>query len=230
MKSRGLTIIAGALCVLLASAASGQDDKRATREREALRRAQQALRGAQEQQTTLQREKAALAAEQEKLVEAAKRNGAQLGAAQAQAGRSRAELTRVRAELETLRGELETLRSTSTAQQQALQARGDEQAQQLQQAQRLLAERAQALSAVAQLLERSTTSLADAEAKNRQLHAIGLKVIDDYRGKGGDGSPGVRDPFFGLKQVQLEDRAEALRTELDALRVAHGLPAAAAPR
>lgn len=230
MKSCGLTIIAGILCVLLATSASAQDDKRATREREALRRTQQALRSAQEQQTTLQREKAALAAEKEKLNEAVQRNGAQLGAAQAQAGRSRSELAQARAELEQSRSELETLRKSSTTQQQSLQTHGDELAQQLQQTQRLLAERSQALSSVAVLLERSTLALTDAEAKNRQLYGIGLKLIDDYRGKGNDGGLAVRDPFFGLKQVQLEDRAEALRSELDALRLAHGLPPAAAPR
>jgi len=230
VKSRGLTIIACALCVLMAAPAGAQDDKRAAREREALRRTQQALRSAQEQQTTLQREKAALAAEKEKLDEAIKRNGAQLGAAQAQAGRSRSELAQVRAELEQLRGELEALRKSGATQQQALQTRGDELARQLQQTQRLLAERTQALSSVAVLLERSTLALTDAEAKNRQLYGIGLKMIDDYRGKGNDAAFAVRDPFFGLKQVQLEDRAEALRSELDALRLAHGLPPAAPPR
>ncbi len=230
MKSPWLTILAGVVCVCLVAPAQAQDDKRATREREALRRTQQALRTAQEQQSTLLREKAALAAEKDKLDQAAKRNGAQLGAAQSMANRSRNELAQARVELDTLRTELETLRKTSTTQQQLLQTRSDEQAQQLQQAQRLLAERVQALSAVARLLESSTRSLADAEAKNRQLYTIGLTLVDEHRGRNPDGSSSLVDPFFGLKQVQLEDRAEALRSELDALRLAHGLPPAAVPR
>lgn len=190
-----------------------QENNRASREREALRRAQQALRSAQEQQSALQREKAALAAERDKLDEAARRNAAQLGSAQAQASRTRGELQRVEAERDRLKTELEELRSASAGREQAWQARQQELETALREARALLAERTQTVTTVRGLLERSTAALADAEGKNGELYAIGRRLLDELRERGaGTG-------LLGLEQVKLENRAEALRTEIEAQRL-----------
>ena len=75
------------------------------------------------------------------------------------------------------------------------------------------------------MLERATQLLAAAEKSNRELHAYGLQLIDEVRGRASsDGSAAV-DPVLGLRQVRIENRAEELRGGLDALK----LPAQAKP-
>ncbi|MDP1791140.1 MAG: hypothetical protein Q8L12_11240, partial [Methylibium sp.] len=60
MKNQ-LALIVLSLVLLSTGPAHAQDDKKAGREKEALRHTQQALRTAQERQSALEREKAALA-------------------------------------------------------------------------------------------------------------------------------------------------------------------------
>lgn len=215
MSSHRTRLFVALLGLALAGGSLAQDDKRASREREALRRTQQALRSAQEQQATLQREKAALAAEKDKLDDAAKKASAQLGSAQAQAGRARGELAKTEAELAQVRGELEMLKTASAGREQALQTRVDELTIALREHQRLLAERSQTVSTVTTLLQRSTEALAGAESKNRELYGIGRQLLDAYRRGGGEG-------VFGLDAVKLENEAEALRTEIEARRLVSG--------
>lgn len=209
-RARALCLVAA---LLVGAGVHAQDNTKASREREALRRAQQALRSAQEQQSALQREKAALAAERDKLDESARRSAAQLGSAQAQAARQRSELVRLQAEHDRLKTELDELRQASAAREQALQARQDELAKALQDSQALLAERTQSIAAVRGLLERSTGALADAEAKNRELYTLGRRLLDELRERGAPAG------LFGFDQVKLENRAEALRDEIEAQRL-----------
>ena len=207
------------LTLWAAGPAVAQDDKRASREREALRRAQQALRSAQEQQATLLREKEALSADKARLDEEGKRAQAALGAARAQAGRARTEQTKLEAEREQLRAELDTLRGTLAARDQALaaaQSRQDELGRALQDAQRIGAERTQTARNVTTLLERATARLADAEGRNRQLYDVGLKMLEELRARGGGTG------FIGFDAVRLENHAEALRSELEAHRLVGG--------
>lgn len=215
MSSHRTRLLVALLGLALAGASMAQDDKRASREREALRRTQQALRSAQEQQATLLREKAALAAEKEQLDVAAKKASAQLGSAQAQAGRARGELAKTEAELAQLRGELEALKNAGAGREQALQTRVETLTTSLQESQRLLAERSQTVSTVTMLLQRSSEALAGAEAKNRELYGIGRRLLEVYRRGGGEG-------VFGLDAVKLENEAEALRSEIEAQRLVSG--------
>lgn len=214
--SRRWSVAALAIGLLLAAGVHAQDDKHAAREREALRRAQQALRSAQEQQATLRHEKAALSAERDKLDEAARRSASQLVNARAEATRLRTERARAETEREQLRAELEVQRSAGAGREQALQVRGEELARALQDTRRLLAERTQSLAAVRSLLERSTAALVDAEAKNRELYAIGNKLVDELRERG------APEGLFGFDRVRLENRAESLRSEIDAQRLTGG--------
>ncbi len=206
-------MLAAVLGSALAVPALAQDDKRASREREALRRAQQALRSAQEQQSALQREKAELAAEKDKLDAAAKKSNAQLGALQSQAGRARADLARTEGELAQLRTELETLKRSAAERDAAQLARIDELGKALQEHQRLLAERTQTVTTTTTLLERSTQALGRAETQNGELYAISRRLLDEVRRLGGS------EGLIGLDSVKLENRAEALRSEIEAQRL-----------
>ena len=75
------------------------------------------------------------------------------------------------------------------------------------------------------MLERATQLLAAAEKSNRELHAYGLKLIDEVRGRASSDASAAVDPVLGLRQVRIENRAEELRDGLDALK----LPAQAKP-
>lgn len=199
------------LCASLAVGVQAQDAK-ASKEREALRRAQAALRAAQEQQSSLQADKAKAEA------------GA--AAAQKEASSMRAQVASGAARLKAREAELEALRTQLLAARQAQQegeAKAGEREQALQQqllaARQDSAARLQANQSLAQLLQRSTQALADAEAKNHQLHALGLDLVKRWQGRSTLDKALLDDPVLGLTAVRFEDQAEKLRTELDALRL-----------
>lgn len=199
------------LLLVLAQGAVAQDNK-PSKEREALRRSQAALRAAQEQLATLQADKARAEAQ----VQAAQRET--LGARSQIAGSA----ARVRArdqELDALRRQLDAARQA----QQQTQATADEREADLQRqlvaARQESAARLQANQALALLLERSTKTLADAEARNRQLYELGQQLVDRWRGRSTVDKVLLDDPVLGLTAVRFEDQAEKLRAELEAARV-----------
>lgn len=190
--------------------AQAQDGK-ASKEREALRRSQAALRAAQEQQSALQADKAKAETD--------------AAAALRQAASARAQIAGTAARLKDREAELETLRTQLQAARQAQQdsdakATGREQAlqQQLLTTRQESAARVQANQALAQLLERSTQALADAEAKNRQLYAIGQDLVRRWQGRSPLDTALLADPVLGLTAVRFEDQAEKLRAELETQR------------
>jgi DNA repair exonuclease SbcCD ATPase subunit len=210
-----LNISARAVLVALSMAIAGpvcaQDDGRAAREREALRRSQAALRQAQEQQATLAREKAELTAQKDQLSESARRaqsqSAAQLSAARGEAERFRAGVSRAERDAALARAEAD-------ADKKAAAAKLDEQAQRLAQASRRLEEITRSNAALTALLESAMRSLTLAEKANREMHALGLQMIERLRGKPGASSLG--DPVLGFGNVRLENDAEALRDKLEA--------------
>ena len=58
------------------------------------------------------------------------------------------------------------------------------------------------------------------------MHAYGLQLINEVRGRAGSDAAVAVDPVLGLRQVRIENRAEELRDGLDALK----LPAQARPQ
>lgn len=215
------TLLSMALCVCFS--ASAQDDGRAAREREALRRSQAALKQAQEQQAVLAKEKTDLTAQQQKLSDEAKQAQSQLGGARSEAGRLRAEVNRLSAELTALKTQMEAdkklMLSASEAAKDAAQAAAQKSAQQLSESERSSVQQTRTVASMTALLERSTTALAAAEKANRDMHALSLQLIDQVRGKGALGALTLSDPVLGLGQVKLENSAEQLRDQLDALKL-----------
>lgn len=199
------------LCAGLAATGQAQDAK-VSKEREALRRAQTALRAAQEQQSTLQ-------ADRDKALADAQAARQEVSGAKAQSAGLAQRLKARESELDTLRQQLQTAREA----QQDAEARAAQREQGLQQQLQALRQesgaRLQANQALAELLERSTRSLADAEAKNRQLHAIGLDLLRRWQGRPALDTALLQDPVLGLTAVRFEDQAEALRTALEAQRL-----------
>lgn len=199
--------------VLIASLTAAQaQDAKVSKEREALRRAQAALRAAQEQQGSLQADKAKAEAD----AAAAHKDAA---SAKAQIAGGAAKLKAREAELDALHAQLQAAKD---AQQQG-EAKAVEREQALQQqllaAHQESASRQQANLALGQLLERSTQALADAEAKNHQLYALGQDLVKRWQGRSALDTSLLQDPVLGLTAVRFEDQAEKLRTALEAQRV-----------
>lgn len=198
--------------LLVTSLAVHAQDAKVSKEREALRRAQTALRAAQEQQSTLQADKAkaeADAASAQKDIAAAK---AQIAGSAARLKAREAELDALRAQLQAAKDAQQLADAKATEHEQALQ-------QQLLAARQEAAARQQANQALTQLLERSTAALADAEAKNRKLYALGQDLVQRYIGRSPVDTALQQDPVLGLTAVRFEDQAEQLRAELAAARV-----------
>ncbi|MCV2365142.1 hypothetical protein LNV23_16965 [Paucibacter sp. DJ1R-11] len=201
------------LAVFLSSGASAQDGK-ASKEREALRRAQGALREAQTQIGSLQAEKAALEAERARLAAVADGAKAQARGGEAKLKRSQQQQQeQAQAEMAALRREMQQNLDASAAREQALQQRV------LTQGQELL-ERTQTTLSLRTLLERSTEALAEAEAKNRKLFAIGQDLVQLYLNRTPADLDALNDPLLGLGAVRMESHAESLRSQLAQQRTA----------
>ena len=208
MKRLPLVLIVSC-CVSLAHA---QDEGKASREREALRRAQNALRAATDQQSQLQADKAALTQDKDKLAE-------QLKAEQGRGQAASAKLRGAEQRAEALQAELDAANKARQQHEAAAQQREQELTLQLQAARREGAEHLQTARTLTTLLERSTTELAGAEDKNRQLYAIGQQLVQRYLGRKPDEIPGIADPVLGLTAIKLENYAEEMRAQLAAQRV-----------
>lgn len=204
------------LVLLSAAPAHAQEDKKAGREKEALRRTQQALRTAQERQSALEREKAALAL---KLDTESRKAETEVAGAQRAARASRSSLASAQAEIARLKAELDALRTRSDGDRQTLTEQNNTLKRSLQETQQLLVERTQTATSLARLLDRSTQALANAEQKNRDLYASSRLLLDRYRNKSAGDALAQREPLLGFAEVTLENEAEALRTQLEAHRL-----------
>jgi len=201
------------LTLLLAVAlGAGAQDNKTSKEREALRRSQAALRAAQEQLATLQADKAKADAELQSA-----RKEAQ--GAKAQIAGNTARIKARDDELDGLRRQLEAARKSQQDGQALAAEREAELQKQLMAARQDSAARLQANQTLAQLLERSTQALADAEAKNRQLYDLGQQLVARWRGRSTLDKALLEDPVLGLTAVRFEDQAEALRAQLEAARL-----------
>lgn len=192
------------------------------RERIQLRRMQAALQESQAHLAALQAEKAGWQRDKET-------HTAELQRSQAGARGLQAQQEQAQRQLEQLR---QQLAQAGTTAQQTQAAAGEREAalqQQLLRQQREVAELRQGNAALAGLLERKTQALVAAEARNRELHGLGMEAVDRWLAK----TPGElnlqREPLLGWGAVRAEDRAEALRARIDAQRQPPGENTAAAP-
>lgn len=201
------------LLLALAHGAAAQDNK-PSKEREALRRSQAALRAAQEQLATLQADKARAEAEMQTARREAVGAKAQIAGSVARVKARDEALDVLRRQLDAARQEQQQTQATAAEREADLQ-------RQLVAARQESAARLQANQTLALLLERSTKTLAEAEARNRQLYELGQQLVDRWRGRSTVDKVLLEDPVLGLTAVRFEDQAEKLRAELEAARVVH---------
>ena len=204
-----------------ASVTGQQQDTKTSREREALRRSQAALRQSQEQQAVLAKEKVDLLAEKTKRDDELQRAGSQLGQLRGDAARSQARAVQLAAELAAQKAASvsERARVEESAARQMEAA-----AEKLARAERLLAERTQAVASITVLLERSTQALLQTEEANRKLYAFGRDMIDQYRGSTSPENFLASESVVGFAAVRRENRAESLRSQIEAARASASAP------
>lgn len=186
-------------------------ERRASRERELLRRVQGQLQQAQAQLGTLEQEKARLA---QSLAEAEKARNAARG----QLGRLNRDLAQERQQREVLQKDLDLAR------QEAAQLRSQlaQERERLSGSQATLAEtqaRLRDTEAERQGLERAKArlerELAASEERNRALYALGRELMVRFENKTCGEILAEKEPFTGLRRVQTENLLEYYRDKLD---------------
>jgi DNA repair exonuclease SbcCD ATPase subunit len=198
---------------LLAVAASfsglalGQDQ--ATRERQALKRAQQQaqkaakdLAGVQEKLTTIEAEKAKVTEEL----------GGIKASLQTQSGRA----ATLQKQLLAMTEERDTLKQQSieqrTASEQIVQGLNTRLSQ-LERELSLALEQGKKLEAVR---AGQVQQMAACEDRNARLYAVGRSVVDECRDRSARDTSLRLEPFTGIARVEIENRLEAQRDQLDA--------------
>ncbi len=214
--------LAIALSLVLATTSLLAQAQPAQRDTEALRRLQRNLQQAQQERdvavaekAALQRELSALQARQQAEGTGQARLQAELRQLRAASEAERAQLAELRLQLQQARASAEQAQQTqATAAAQATRERASLQAE--------LQGRTQANQAVVAQLAASTARVADLRQRNERLHAIGLELLDELRGAEGPARWWRGEPLLGLASVRAENRAEAARQRLDALRAPAG--------
>ncbi|MCU0840776.1 MAG: hypothetical protein MUC79_03525 [Thiobacillaceae bacterium] len=203
------------LTTLMIASAQAASDKKAQREREMLRRAQQQLQQAQGQLASLEQENKRLAG-------ALEDKGKAADAAAGRAARLARELKAETRQRETLAKELELVRKDLAA----LNERWTESRKDLDETRQQLATTAATLRQTQADRERlqdarvrNERQIALCEDKNGKLYQLGRDLMTRYESKGFDDVLKQREPFTGLKRVEVENLLEEYRDRLDEQRI-----------
>lgn len=194
------------------SAHAADDDKRLAQARDAMRRAQQSLQQTQSERSALQRDKAALEAERDRLAAALADAETRQRSSAAQQARLSGSLSGAERQRESTQAELAKERTARLAVDRELQAQQARSAA----SQQALEEQRRITAATSGLLERSVQALAQAEARNRELLALGTQALEAYLNDTPVAMRARDEPFLGLGRVTLESRAEGLRQAMAA--------------
>jgi predicted nucleic acid-binding Zn-ribbon protein len=200
----GALSLALVLCLAGMATHAEASDKKASREREALRRVQQQLSQAQAQLATLEQEKGKLAEDLDKVQGASK-------AAEGRAARLQRELKSGKQQQASLAQELELAKESLATT-----------SQNLDETRKSLAETTQALQqteADKRNLEaikvRNERDMAACERNNLALYGIGRSLMERFENKTCGETLAQKEPFTGLRKVETENLLEEYRDKLD---------------
>lgn len=215
-----LRLIAALIAVMLSAAptvAWPQQDpnKQASRERELLRRAQAAQKQAEEAKAVVEAEKSKLEAEAR--------------AARAQAVKTSGAVAKERKRADDLQASLDTItreRSGLLKDKESLGAKLDQTETRLKAVladldltRQSLAAREKDLAGVRQIAARQAAAIRVCEDKNLKLYGVAGEVMDRYRDQGVWDAVKRREPFTGLRQVEIENLLEEYRDRASEARV-----------
>lgn len=195
-----------ALLVCLASITlhAEASDKKASREREALRRVQQQLSQVQGGMATLEQEKTKLTADLGEAQESSKAMESKAARLQRELGSSKQQVSALANELTLAKEELATT-SQQLAETSKTLAGTTQSLQQTEAEKRNL----EAIKA------RNEREMASCERKNVALYEVGRSLMDRFEHKTCGETLAQKEPFTGLKQVETENLLEEYRDKLD---------------
>ncbi|MBI3433129.1 MAG: hypothetical protein HY018_13075 [Hydrogenophilales bacterium] len=192
------------LCMAVVAPHAEASDKKASREREALRRVQQQLSQAQGDLAAAEQEKTRLTADLEKAQASSKAEEGKVASLQHGLGTSKQQLASVSNELAQVKGTLATT------------------AQQLAETRKTLAETAQTLQQTESEKRRLETvkasnerDIASCEHKNLALYEVGRSLMDRFEHKSCGEILSEKEPFTGIRKVETENLMEEYRDKLD---------------
>ena len=190
-------------------------DKRAEREREALRRAQQQAQQMQKEKADLEGKLASI--EQEKTTLGAERSklSAQVGTAQKRLKEETLKTEQLQKALDVLTAEKTTLTAQLQESTQRTTELGGKLAVSDRDLRQALSEKRQLQMVVAQ----RDKTLASYLESNRQLYQAGRKVIDQCKDQSAASTLLRLEPFTGLHLVEVETRLEKQRDALDSFKI-----------
>lgn len=197
----GLAVL---LAMSLLAAPAIASDKKASREREMLRRAQIELQQAREQTAVIEGEKNKIAQDLEQAGKSGK-------AAEARAARLGRELKAAQAERARLESELAAARQRQTE----LDARLAELDGNLKTTRATLAETEAAKKNLEGVKASNEREIASCEDRNKALYQVGRDLMTRYENKSCEDVMAEREPFTGLRRVQVENLMEQYRDKLD---------------
>lgn len=200
----GMASFALLLCMAGTATHAEASDKRASREREALRRVQQQMSQMQGDMAALEQEKAKLSADLDKAAASSKAEEGKAARLQRELGASKRQLLSVTQELTLTKEALATTTQHLTETKASL----DETSRTLQQAE-VEKRDLQTLKA------RNARDMAACEHKNIALYALGRSLMDRFEHKTCGETLAEKEPFTGLKKVETENLLEEYRDKLD---------------
>jgi chromosome segregation ATPase len=215
--TRALAACLTTLLLMASTAALAQQDanKQASREREMLRRAQAAQKQAEDAKAVLEQEKSKLDAEAK--------------AAKAQAAKTAGAVARERKRADDLQVSLDAMTKERSGLQKDKEAFGVRLAEtevrlketltELARTRASLAEREKELAGVQQVAAQQARSIRVCEDKNLKLYGVAIEVIGKHRDQGVWDAVKRKEPFTGLRQVEVENLLEEYRDRASEARV-----------
>lgn len=201
--------------LLLLTQASPAKDPADKREREMLRRMQQQLQQVQAQLSSLEKERVGLSQSLDKAAREAK-------AAQGRAARLDRELKTERQQREDLTKELERARQDLASERERLarsETRLADTQKILEQTSRALTNSEEGKRHLEGVRTRQEREIALCEDKNKRLYVIGRELMVRFEQKSCNEILAQREPFTGLKRVEVENLLEEYRDKLDEQRL-----------
>jgi chromosome segregation ATPase len=217
MRARALAAWTLLVAAFLAPPALAQDaDRQAAREREMLRRAQQAQRQAEEARAAAEAERAKLDAELKDVKDQAQKSSNAFARERRRVKELETGLESAAAARDQLQKEKEALAARLAETERKLA----ETSRSLEQTSQTLAMRERDLASLRELSAKQAQANAVCEDKNRRLYEVSTELIDKFRTQGFWDAVKRKEPFTGLKQVEVENLLEEYRERADDARVA----------
>ena len=188
-------------------------DKKASREREALRRAQQQVQKATQDLAGMQEKLTATEAEK---VQLETKLADELGGAQARARAESGRAQKLQQQLQSMTAERDAAKQQSADQKTVADQRILELTNRLATVEKELASAKEKGLQLEAVRGNQTRQIAACEDRNTNMYAVGRSLIEECRERIGKDSATRWDAFSGITRVGLENRLEAQRDLLDA--------------